>query len=55
MAAPLPGAKGADLPKGRASRLVPLKGDEAPLKRIESGLAELDRVTGGGWCRAPPC
>jgi DNA repair protein RadA/Sms len=47
-AAPLPGAKGASLPKGRAGRLVPLKGDEAPLKRIDSGLAELDRVTGGG-------
>jgi DNA repair protein RadA/Sms len=34
VAAPLPGAKGAGLPKGRAGRLVPLKGDEAPLKRI---------------------
>jgi len=47
-AAPLPGAKGAGLPKGKAGRLVPLKGDEPPLRRIESGLAEFDRVTGGG-------
>jgi DNA repair protein RadA/Sms len=47
-AAPLPGAKGAGMPKGKAGRLVPLKGDEPPLQRIESGLAELDRVTGGG-------
>ena len=47
-AAPLSGAKGAGLPKGKPGRLVPLKGDEPPLQRIESGIAELDRVTGGG-------
>ena len=40
--------QGAALPKGKAGRLVPLKGDEPPLQRIESGIAELDRVTGGG-------
>ena len=38
-AAPLPGAKGSGLPKGKPGRLVPLKGDEPPLQRIESGLA----------------
>jgi DNA repair protein RadA/Sms len=47
-AAPLPGAKGAGLPKGKPGRLVPLKGAEPALRRIESGLAEFDRVTGGG-------
>ena len=47
-AAPLSGSRGAALPKGKAGRLVPLKGDEPPLQRIECGLEELDRVTGGG-------
>ena len=49
-AAPIPvsGGKGAALPRGRASRLVGLQGDTAALARIETGIAELDRVTGGG-------
>ncbi|HTN97876.1 MAG TPA: AAA family ATPase, partial [Nordella sp.] len=46
---PLSGAKGASLPKGRASRLVGLKGESAAPPRIESGIAELDRVAGGGF------
>jgi DNA repair protein RadA/Sms len=48
-AAPVSGAKGASLPKGRASRLVGLKGDNAAPPRIETGIAELDRVAGGGF------
>ena len=49
-AAPIPvsGGKGAALPRGRASRLVGLQGDTAALARIETGIAEFDRVTGGG-------
>ncbi|MFZ5672991.1 MAG: DNA repair protein RadA [Pseudomonadota bacterium] len=46
---PLSGAKGASLPKGRPSRLVGLKGESAAPARIESGIAELDRVAGGGF------
>jgi DNA repair protein RadA/Sms len=49
VAAPISGAKGASLPKGRASRLVGLKGDTAAPPRIETGIAELDRVAGGGF------
>ncbi len=47
--APASGAKGASLPKGRTARLVDLKGESAAPPRITSGLAELDRVTGGGF------
>jgi DNA repair protein RadA/Sms len=46
---PVSGAKGASLPKGRASRLVGLKGDSPAPPRIETGIAELDRVAGGGF------
>jgi len=49
LAAPISGAKGASLPKGRASRLVGLRGDTAAPHRIETGIAELDRVAGGGF------
>ena len=47
--APVSGAKGASLPKGRATRLVGLKGDNAAPPRLETGIAELDRVAGGGF------
>jgi DNA repair protein RadA/Sms len=47
--APASGAKGQALPKGRATRLYPLKGDMAAPPRIETGMAELDRVAGGGF------
>jgi DNA repair protein RadA/Sms len=46
--APVAGARGASLPKGQASRLVGLRGETAALARIETGIAEFDRVTGGG-------
>jgi DNA repair protein RadA/Sms len=49
VAAPISGAKGASLPKGRASRLVGLKGETAAPPRIETGIAELDRAAGGGF------
>ncbi len=48
-AAPVAGAKGAKLPKGRPSRLVGLKGDNTAPPRLETGIAELDRVAGGGF------
>jgi DNA repair protein RadA/Sms len=48
-AAPVSGAKGASLPKGRAARLVGLKGEEAQVPRILTGIGELDRVAGGGF------
>ncbi|MEP7172816.1 MAG: DNA repair protein RadA [Aestuariivirga sp.] len=47
--APISGAKGASLPKGKASRLVGLRGESPPLPRIQTGIAELDRVAGGGF------
>jgi DNA repair protein RadA/Sms len=47
--APASGAKGAVLPKGRSTRLVGLKGESAAPPRILSGIAELDRVAGGGF------
>ncbi len=37
------------MPKGRASRLVGLKGESPAPPRIVTGLAELDRVSGGGF------
>jgi DNA repair protein RadA/Sms len=48
-AAPVSGAKGSSLPKGRASALVGLKGEEPEPPRIMTGITELDRVTGGGF------
>ena len=45
---PVSGAKGMSLPRGRASRLFGLAGETAALARIETGIDELDRVTGGG-------
>ena len=47
--APVSGAKGASLPRGKASRLVGLRGESPPLPRIQTGIAELDRVAGGGF------
>jgi DNA repair protein RadA/Sms len=49
LATPLSGAKGAALPKGRPTRLVGLRGESPPLSRIITGIAELDRVAGGGF------
>ena len=48
-AAPLAGAAGAALPKGRSTRLVGLKGDSPAPPRVKSGIGELDRVAGGGF------
>ncbi len=45
---PVAGAGGKPQPKGRAGHLVGLKGDEPAPPRILSGMAEFDRVTGGG-------
>ena len=47
--APASGAKGASLPKGRLAKLYELKGESPAPPRIESGMAELDRATGGGF------
>lgn len=47
--APASGAKGQALPKGRASKLVGLRGDTSSPPRIETGISELDRVAGGGF------
>ena len=47
--APVSGARGASLPKGKASRLVGLRGESPPQPRIQTGIAELDRVAGGGF------
>jgi DNA repair protein RadA/Sms len=47
--APLSGSKGASLPKGRATRLVGLKGETPAPPRIVTGIGELDRVAGGGF------
>jgi len=49
VAAPVSGAKGASQPRGRAVRLVALKGEEAEPPRIQTGMTELDRVAGGGF------
>ena len=48
-AVPISGAKGQSLPKGRASRLVGLRGTEPELPRLTTGISELDRVAGGGF------
>ena len=47
-AQPLSGAKGKRLPKGRAQALQPLSGGGESPPRLSTGLAELDRVAGGG-------
>jgi DNA repair protein RadA/Sms len=46
---PVSGAKGASLPKGRPSKLVGLRGEDPQPPRIQTGIAELDRVAGGGF------
>ncbi|MFK7943349.1 MAG: DNA repair protein RadA [Paracoccaceae bacterium] len=43
-----PAAKTLGSAKGRSIELVPLAGEEAPPPRGASGIAELDRVLGGG-------
>ncbi|MGE3150218.1 MAG: DNA repair protein RadA [Pseudorhodoplanes sp.] len=48
-AAPVPG--GGRSRKGRVFNLEPLAGDTRQTPRLASGLAELDRVTGGGFVR----
>ncbi|MDX1268903.1 MAG: DNA repair protein RadA, partial [Oceanisphaera sp.] len=47
--APVSGAKGATMPKGRATRLVGLEGETPAPERILTGIKELDRVAGGGF------
>src|SRR4029078_5889020 len=37
--------------KGRGIALAPLAGDGAEAPRVRSGIAEFDRVTGGGFVR----
>lgn len=37
------------MPRGRACRLVPLKGHSPAPPRLETGIGELDRVAGGGF------
>jgi DNA repair protein RadA/Sms len=48
-AAPASGGRGARLPKGRAARLVGLKGEDVQPPRLTTGIGELDRVAGGGF------
>ena len=47
--APVAGARGQNLPKGRKSGLVGLRGDTPAPPRLVTGIAELDRVAGGGF------
>lgn len=49
VAAPVSGARGARMPKGRPSRLVLLKGESPAPPRLKTGIEELDRVAGGGF------
>ena len=49
VAAPVTGAKGASLPRGKPSRLVGLRGESPAPPRIITGIGELDRVAGGGF------
>ena len=46
--APVSGARGQGLPKGRNTELVGLRGDTPAPRRLATGMAELDRVSGGG-------
>ncbi len=45
---PLSGAKGKSLPKGRTQALQSLAGGDKGPPRLSTGIAELDRVAGGG-------
>jgi len=47
--APLSGAPGASLPKGRPASVSTLKGEAADFARTLTGIGELDRVAGGGF------
>lgn len=49
------GPKTATRAKGRVVPLVGLSGETKEAPRIVTGVAELDRVTGGGFVKAPPC
>jgi DNA repair protein RadA/Sms len=49
VSAPLPG--GGRIGRGRAFRLEGLSGETQDAPRIASGIAELDRVTGGGFVK----
>jgi DNA repair protein RadA/Sms len=46
---PISGGGGRRLPKGRCGELVGLKGGTPAPARLLTGIAELDRVTGGGF------
>ena len=46
--APVAGARGAAMPKGRAAKLVGLRGNSPAPPRMMTGMDELDRVAGGG-------
>ena len=46
---PVSGGKGRAMPKGRSGELVALKGDTPSPARLLTGIAELDRVAGGGF------
>ncbi len=46
--APVAGARGAVMPKGRSAKLVGLQGNTPAPPRLETGIGELDRTTGGG-------
>ncbi len=45
------GPGGRKAPKGRLFKLEPLTGEAKDAPRLASGMAELDRVTGGGFVR----
>ncbi len=49
--APLPGASGRRLSRGRVLALESLDGATGDAPRLTSGIAEFDRVTGGGFVR----
>jgi len=49
--APMAGAKGQSLPKGRKGHLVGLKGEAPPPPRLMTGIEELDRAAGGGFVK----
>ena len=46
--APVAGARGAVMPRGRSAKLVGLAGNTPTPPRLETGIGELDRATGGG-------
>ena len=45
------GPKKVSSSRGRVVPLVPLSGEDAETPRIQTGIAELDRVTGGGFVK----